>query len=130
MADGVELALGVVRDPAFGPLVMVGAGGVSTDVWDDRAFRVPPFHESDAMRLRLWPLLAGFRGAPAAACADVARPAVSLGRLAVDVPEVAEIDINPVVVGPQHGVIVDAKVRLAHAGASSTDLPRQLRHSG
>ena len=105
MATGIELVLGVVRDKAFGPLVMIGAGGVATDVWDDRAFLVPPFHESDAMRvlrsLRLWPLLAGFRGAPPAASADVAQLAARLGRLAVDVPEVAEIDINPVLVGPQ-----------------------------
>jgi acyl-CoA synthetase (NDP forming)/GNAT superfamily N-acetyltransferase len=134
MAAGVEVVLGVVRDKAFGPLVMVGAGGVATDVWDDRAFLVPPFHESDAMRvlrsLRLWPLLAGFRGAPPAASSDVAQLAARLGRLAVDVPEVAEIDINPVLVGPQQCVIVDAKVRLAPAAATSTDLPSQLRHPG
>ena len=134
MATGIEVVLGVVRDKAFGPLVMIGAGGVATDVWDDRAFLVPPFHESDAMRvlrsLRLWPLLAGFRGAPPAASADVAQLAARLGRLAVDVPEVAEIDINPVLVGPQQCVIVDAKVRLAPAAATSTDLPSQLRHPG
>jgi acyl-CoA synthetase (NDP forming)/GNAT superfamily N-acetyltransferase len=131
MATGVELVLGVVRDPAFGPLVMIGAGGVATDVWDDRAFLLPPFHESDAMRvlrsLRLWPLLAGFRGAPPAASVEIAQLAARLGRLAIDVPEVAEIDINPVLVGPEGSVIVDAKVRLAHAEASSTDLPSQLR---
>ncbi|MCX6399299.1 MAG: GNAT family N-acetyltransferase [Propionibacteriales bacterium] len=131
MATGVELVLGVVRDPAFGPLVMVGAGGVATDVWDDRAFLVPPFAESEARRvlrsLRLWPLLAGFRGAPATAVGEVAQLAVRLGRLAVDVPEVAEIDLNPVMAGPQGCVVVDAKVRLAGAGAESTDLPRQLR---
>ncbi len=131
MATGVELVLGVVRDPSFGPLVMIGAGGVATDVWNDRAFLVPPFHESDAMRvlqsLRLWPLLAGFRGASPAASAGVAQLAARLGRLAVDVPEVAEIDLNPVIVDAERCVIVDAKVRLAHAESSSTDLPSQLR---
>jgi acyl-CoA synthetase (NDP forming)/GNAT superfamily N-acetyltransferase len=130
MASGVEIALGVVRDAAFGPLVMIGAGGVATDVWDDRSFLLPPFAESDALRvlrsLRLWPLLAGFRGAPPAASADVARLAVRLGRLAVDVPEVAEIDLNPVMVGPDECVVVDAKLRLAPADVS-LDLPSQLR---
>lgn len=134
MASGVELVLGVVRDPAFGPLVMVGAGGVATDVWDDRAFLVPPFSESEALRvlrsLRLWPLLAGFRGAPPAATGEVAQLVVRLGRLAVDVTEVAEIDLNPVMAGPQGYVVVDAKVRLAGGGQDPTDLPRQLRRPG
>ena len=69
MASGTEIALGLVRDPSLGPLVMVGAGGVATDVWDDRAFLVPPVSAADATRavgsLRIWPLLDGFRGAPA-----------------------------------------------------------------
>lgn len=134
METGVELVLGVVRDPAFGPLVMLGAGGVATDVLDDRAFLVPPFAASEASRvlrsLRLWPLLAGFRGAPAAASGEIAELAARLGQLAVDVPEVAEIDLNPVMAGPWGCVVVDAKVRLAGAGEGATDLPRQLRRPG
>lgn len=131
MATGVELVLGLVRDPAFGPLVMLGAGGVATDVWDDRAFLVPPFAESEALQvlrsLRLWPLLAGYRGAPAAATSEIAQLAAQLGRLAVDVPEVAELDLNPVMAGPQGCVVVDAKLRLADIGGDATDPPRQLR---
>ena len=60
---------GVVRDPSMGPLVMVASGGVATDVWDDRAFLVPPVSSAEATRaigsLRISRLLAGFRGAPA-----------------------------------------------------------------
>lgn len=131
MVAGVELAFGVVRDASFGPLVMIAAGGVAVDALDDRAFLLPPFHDSDAMRvlrsLRIWPLLDGFRGAAPAATWDAARLAARLGRLAVDVPELAEVDLNPVMVGPQSCAVVDAKVRLAPAPDTATDLPRQLR---
>ena len=103
MARGVEIALGVVRDPALGPLVMVAAGGVATDVWDDRAFLVPPLSRADASRalrsLRIWPLLEGFRGSAPADVAGLERLVLSVGRLAADVPELAELDLNPVLVG-------------------------------
>jgi acyl-CoA synthetase (NDP forming) len=132
MVRGVELALGVVRDAAFGPLVMIAAGGVAVDALDDRAFLLPPFHETDVMRvlrsLRVWPLLDGFRGSPPAASWDAAQLAAQLGRLAVDVPEIAEVDLNPVMVGPESCVVVDAKLRLAAAPEAATDLPTQLRH--
>ncbi len=132
MSSGVELALGVVRDPVLGPLVMVAAGGVATDLWDDRAFLVPPFDEAEALRvlrtLRIWPLLDGFRGAVPAASGAAAALTARLGRLALDVPEVAEIDLNPVMVGPETCTIVDAKLRLA-AVDSDLELPRQLRRA-
>lgn len=131
MADGVEIALGVVRDPALGPLVMVAAGGVATDVWDDRAFLLPPFDVVEAHRtlasLRIWPLLDGFRGAVPVAVDDLAQLVADLGRLATDVPEVAELDLNPVLVGPSGCAVVDAKLRLAEVDDAASDLPRQLR---
>ena len=69
MVSGTEIALGLVRDPSMGPLVMVASGGVATDVWGDRAFLVPPVSTAETMRaigsLRISRLLAGFRGAPA-----------------------------------------------------------------
>lgn len=133
MVHGVELALGVVRDPVLGPLVMIAAGGVATDVWDDRAFLVPPFDAADAGRvlrsLRIWPLFDGFRGAPRAASEHVAALAARVGRLAVDVPEVLELDLNPVMVGQDDCSVVDAKLRLAPADAAHLDLPRQLRRT-
>lgn len=133
MVSGVELAFGVVRDPSFGPMVMIAAGGVAVDALDDRAFLLPPFHESDVLRvlraLRVWPLLDGFRGAPPAATAEAAELAVRLGRLALDVPEVTEVDLNPVMVGPERCFVVDAKVRLRPAPDAATDGPRQLRRA-
>ena len=103
MESGVEMALGVVRDPTMGPLVMVAAGGVATDLWADRAFLLPPISLADAKHavrgLRIWPLLEGYRGGRAADVADLERLVVDLGRLAVEVPEIAELDLNPVIVG-------------------------------
>ncbi len=67
MRSGVEIVVGVIREPSLGPLVMVGAGGVATDVWADHVFLLPPFGIGDVDRalrsLRIWPLLDGFRGA-------------------------------------------------------------------
>ena len=134
MHEGVELALGVVNDESLGPLIMVAAGGVATDVWDDRAFLLPPFGPEEALRavkgLRIWPLLAGFRGSAPAATRDLANVLSALGQLAADVPEVEELDLNPVLVGAAAVHLVDWKLRLAERPARRAELPgapRQLR---
>jgi acyl-CoA synthetase (NDP forming)/GNAT superfamily N-acetyltransferase len=127
---GVELALGVVRDPVFGPVVMVAAGGVATDVLDDRAFLRPPFDEHDARRavqsLRCFPLLEGHRGAAPADTAALCTLMAGLGELADEVPEVAELDLNPVLV--HHGGIdvVDLKLRLAEPAVLGDGALREL----
>ena len=131
MVSGTEVALGVVRDPSMGPMVMVASGGIETDVWSDRAFLLPPFSTADASRaigsLRVATLLAGFRGAAAGDVGGLADLLTSLGRLAHDVPEVAELDLNPVVVGPGGCSVVDVKVRLARPVGPDPAAPRQLR---
>jgi len=131
MATGVELALGIVRDPGFGPLVMVAAGGVATEVWNDRAFLVPPVSPRDAARvvrsLRIWPLLDGYRGAELVDVAGLESLVVSLGQLALDIPELAEIDLNPVLVTTGGVVLVDVKVRLTAPTPSDAGIPRRLR---
>jgi acyl-CoA synthetase (NDP forming) len=131
MERGVELALGMVRDPTMGPLVMVAAGGVATDVWDDRVFLLPPVTMADAGRalrgLRLWPLLTGFRGAPRGDVAALEQHVVDLARLATEVTEVAELDLNPVIVAPEGCWLVDVRLRLAVAddvGGSARQLRR------
>ena len=134
MVSGTEIALGLVRDPAMGPLVMVASGGVATDVWDDRAFLVPPVSRAETRRavgsLRVARLLEGFRGAPAGDLAGLTELVTALGRLAVDLPEVAELDLNPVVVSASGCVVVDAKVRLATPVGPDGSAPRQLRPVG
>ncbi|MFD4324784.1 GNAT family N-acetyltransferase [Nocardioides sp. NPDC058538] len=116
VADGVELIAGVTQDEVFGPLVMVGYGGTHTELIGDRSFRLTPLSRADAAaalaELRTAPLLSGYRGAPRLDAAAVERLLVSLGRLADDVSEVAEIDLNPVIVHERGVSVVDAKVRL------------------
>ena len=112
---GVELALGVVADPQFGPLVMVAAGGVLVEVLGDRRFALPPVDHGQAMamldRLAVRPLLDGVRGAPPADLDAVARAVVDLSVLAVDLGDrLAALDVNPLVAGPDGCLAVDALV--------------------
>jgi acyl-CoA synthetase (NDP forming)/GNAT superfamily N-acetyltransferase len=114
---GVELAIGLVQDPTVGPLVMVAAGGVTTELLDDRRFLVAPVTGQEAAealrRLRSWPLLDGFRGSPPVDVAAVERLVVAVGQLAAEVPEIVEMDLNPVMVDGEGAHLVDVKVRLA-----------------
>ncbi|GLH99785.1 GNAT family N-acetyltransferase [Phytohabitans aurantiacus] len=127
----VELVAGIVHDPLFGSLVMLGLGGVYTDLLGDRAFRLVPMTDLDAGRmwrsLRAAPLLTGYRGAPPADTAAVEDLVLRLGRLAEDLPEIAELDLNPVMVGSDGAVAVDAKLRLAPAGIEPDATLRGLR---
>jgi acyl-CoA synthetase (NDP forming)/GNAT superfamily N-acetyltransferase len=131
VSSGVEVALGVVRDDGFGPLVMVAAGGVATNLWKDRVFLLPPITKQDAGRalqsLRIWPLLEGYRGSPRADVDDLVQRVVELGRLAQDVPELSELDLNPVLATPTGSVVVDAKVGLSPSGVVDAGIPRRLR---
>ncbi len=131
MARGVEMALGLVRDPTFGPLVMVAAGGTTSDLLDDRVFLLPPLDPGTVARavrsLRAWPLLDGYRGAPRADVAALERAVTALGALATEVPEVAELDLNPVLVDVDGLHLVDVKVRLDRTPAPDRGVPRRLR---
>lgn len=131
MVGGTEIALGVVRDPALGPLVMVAAGGTATDLWDDRALLLAPVSAQDAARalrsLRIWPLLAGYRGSEPADEQQLVDLIVALGCLAVDVPELAEVDLNPVMATPDGASLVDVKIRLDRGTAVDAGVPRRLR---
>jgi acyl-CoA synthetase (NDP forming)/GNAT superfamily N-acetyltransferase len=128
----VELALGVVRDPGFGPMVMVASGGVATNILDDRVFLLPPLTGLDAGRairsLRIWPLLNGYRGAEPVDVDGLEQLVVALAQLAVDVPEITEMDLNPVMMTPKGAVCVDVKIRVAEvARRADAGLPRRLR---
>jgi acyl-CoA synthetase (NDP forming) len=111
----VELALGVVRDPQFGPLVMVAAGGVLIEVLGDRRMALPPIDEPRARSLidglAVRPLLDGVRGEGAADIDAVARALVRLSALAGDLGDLIEaLDVNPLVAGPNGCLAVDALV--------------------
>jgi acetate---CoA ligase (ADP-forming) len=112
---GVEVALGIVRDPTFGPLVLVGAGGVLVEVLHDRKLALPPIDEDAARRLidglAIRPLLDGARGAPPADVGALARAVSRLSVLAVELGDlIAELDVNPVIVSPHGCVAVDVLV--------------------
>jgi acetate---CoA ligase (ADP-forming) len=116
LKGGTELLAGVVQDPVFGPLVAFGPGGVFAELIGDAAFRIAPLTDVDAEELvtggKAGRLVAGFRGAPAADVEPLTGLVHRLGRLAEDFPEVGELDLNPVLAGPDGCVAVDARVRL------------------
>jgi len=113
--SGVELHLGVVRDPQLGPLVLVAAGGVLVEVLKDRCLGLPPLDDARARRLvdrlRIRPMLDGVRGRPPADVDALVRAVVAMSWLAHDLGEHLEaLDANPVVCSPQGCVAVDALV--------------------
>jgi acyl-CoA synthetase (NDP forming) len=114
---GVEMIVGVVHDPTFGPVVACGAGGVLTELLRDVAVRLVPITEQDAQemlsQLRMAPLLHGYRGMPPRDTQALVDILIRVGALADDLPEVAELDLNPVLVHESGATIVDARLRVA-----------------
>jgi len=115
---GIEALVGVTTDPTFGPLLVCGVGGVLVELVRDVAYRLPPVSDVDAEemldRLRAARLLAGYRGQPPAdraALVDVIR---RISALVEVVPELRELDLNPVAVQGQGGgaIVLDARIRL------------------
>jgi acyl-CoA synthetase (NDP forming) len=127
----VELVAGVTRADAVGPVAMVGLGGVWTDLLQDRAFGLVPLAEDEpaalVRSLRCAPALEGYRGAPPVDLAAVEDLLLRLSALAADLPEVAELDLNPVLAGTDGVTVVDARIRLAEPAAVPDELGRHLR---
>lgn len=115
-APGVEMLVGGLRDPSFGPMVVVGLGGVLVEVLRDTAMRLAPVgpDEARAMIARLHGarLLSGVRGQPPADVAALESLVVRLSLLMAACPEIGELDMNPVIVGPQGATVVDARIAL------------------
>ena len=112
-----EVIVGCRRDPRFGPLVLVGLGGLFAEVLRDVAVALAPAEpdelEALVRSLRGAALLTGARGRPALDIAAVATVAAALSRLAADHPEITEIEINPLLVLPEGAIGLDARVALA-----------------
>lgn len=128
---GVETIIGVVQDDSFGPLVMFGSGGTAVELFADRAFRILPMTDTDAHELvssvRGAPLLTGYRGAPASDVAGLEEMLLRVAQLAQDQPEVAEMDMNPVICGPGGASAVDVKIRVAPVRPQPDSTVRRLR---
>ena len=116
ITGGVETIVGVVQEPVFGPVVVFGLGGIATDVLGDHAARLAPLTGADADDLihsiRAAPALLGQPGRPAADIGAVRDTLLRVSRLADDLPQVAELDLNPVIARPDGVVAVDARVRV------------------
>jgi acyl-CoA synthetase (NDP forming)/GNAT superfamily N-acetyltransferase len=116
ITGGTEVIVGLAAEPVFGPLVVFGLGGVATDVLSDRSARLCPLTDTDAAALirsiRAAPLLLGHRGTPAADLAALQDILLRVSRLADDLPQVAELDLNPVIARPDGAHAVDARVRV------------------
>jgi acetyl coenzyme A synthetase (ADP forming)-like protein len=123
VTGGVETIVGMTRDPAFGPLILFGLGGVAVELLRDVQIRVAPLTDRDAEEMvrdiRGNPLLSGFRGAPPANQASLLDLLHRVSRLACEHPEILELDLNPVLAMPGDGpcLALDARLRLGPAPA-------------
>ena len=124
-ADGVELIVGAKKDPVFGAVIMVGAGGVTAEVLGDRKLELPPLNERLARRmldsLRIRPLLYGFRGRRAVSIDRLVEVLMRCSYLISENPEITELDVNPLLVTADGATALDARVvldrKIAAAGA-------------
>jgi acetyl coenzyme A synthetase (ADP forming)-like protein len=114
VSGGHEVIIGVIRDPAFGPVVMFGLGGVFVETLQDTTFRLAPATHAEALRmvgeLRGAAILRGARGQPATDQDALAGLMVRASQLAADFPEIAEVDLNPVMASATGAMAVDARI--------------------
>jgi acyl-CoA synthetase (NDP forming) len=131
VAGGVEMLVGVVHDPVFGPVVACGAGGTAVELLKDVSVRITPLTDLDADEmlrdLRTFPLLQGYRGSPPADLEALREVILRLSALVDDHPEIAEADLNPVVALSEGCAIVDARLRVE---AAAPPPPLSARRAG
>ncbi len=117
-----ELMAGLVRDPVFGPAVVFGAGGTAIEVLRDRAVALPPldtFLVADMIRgTRVAKMLGAFRNLPPADMAAIESVLLRVSEMACELPEIAELDVNPLLADERGAVAVDARIVLREAGAA------------
>jgi acyl-CoA synthetase (NDP forming) len=113
---GVEMLVGVVHDPLFGPVIACGAGGTAVELLKDVSVRITPLSTPDAgemvRSLATFPLLDGYRGAPKANVPALEELLLRVSALVEAHPEIAEMDLNPVMVTSQGATLVDARIRI------------------
>ncbi|MEI7661942.1 MAG: GNAT family N-acetyltransferase [Bacteroidota bacterium] len=112
--DAVEMILGIKKDSVFGTVLMVGMGGITAELFGDKALGFPPLNERLARHmiesLKIYPLLEGYRGAPPKNIDKLIQVLIRLSYLAADYPEITELDINPLLVTPDDAVALDARI--------------------
>ncbi|MBV8848269.1 MAG: acetate--CoA ligase family protein, partial [Methylobacteriaceae bacterium] len=125
---GIEIIIGVVRDELFGPILMVGLGGISAELFNDVVYRVAPISEFEALtmlrELKSAPLLHGFRGAPQADLSALSGLIAKMSAVADASPKIGEIELNPVIVHPRGQGVTIADALVVRQQAS---VPRQAK---
>jgi acetyltransferase len=123
---GREVILGMTRDPQFGPMLMFGLGGIFVEVMKDVTFHLAPITADEAMQMlkgtRSYALLKGARGQSPVDLDAIAGALQRISQLATDYPEIMELDINPLIVGPvgTEAYVADARMTLAHASGNGS----------
>jgi acetyltransferase len=124
--DAQELIIGTAEDPQFGPVILFGHGGVAVEVTADRALALPPLNLKLARELmagtRVFRLLQGYRDRPRAALDEIALTLVKVSQLIVDIGEIIELDINPLLADAVGAIALDARIRV-----KATDGPASAR---
>ena len=124
-SDARELIIGVATDPVFGPVILFGHGGTAVEVTADRAISLPPLNAVLARdlvsRTRVAKLLAGYRNCPPADMDAIYRTLMQVSRLIIDVPEIVELDINPLLAHAKGVIALDARIRVQPAVGSGID---------
>lgn len=122
--EAFELIVGVVDDAQFGPVILFGQGGTAVEVIKDKALGLPPLNMRLARemmsRTRVFQLLQGYRGLPAANLDAIALTLIRVAQLIIDIPEIVELDINPLLADEYGVVVLDARVKVAAATGPAT----------
>ena len=120
---GVEVIVGVVRDPIFGPVLMFGLGGIFVEILEDVAFRAIPLSRRDAEtmvdQLKARKVLAGVRGEPAVDRAALVELLLKVSSIVSAYPQLSELDLNPVIAYPDGYAVVDARIITNRSVAST-----------
>jgi acetyltransferase len=123
-----ELIAGVATDPVFGPVILFGQGGLAVEVAGDSAVALPPLNTVLARELvgrtRVARQLAGYRNHPAADMDAISAVLVQVARLVAEVPEIVELDINPLLADSSKAIVLDARMRIAMADSAGSTLDR------
>ncbi|GAA0336458.1 bifunctional acetate--CoA ligase family protein/GNAT family N-acetyltransferase [Sphingomonas oligophenolica] len=128
--DGSELLAGIARDPTFGPVIAFGAGGKAVEIVNDRALGLPPLDDALAGEMiaatRIAHILGGYRDVPPANQAEIVKVLNALSAIAVDFPEIAELDINPLLADSRGVIALDARIRIADDAKASPPVIRPI----